>query len=102
MMVVVFRSRLREGVDPELYAARAGELLRWAQEMPGFLAVKDFAARDGERVAIVEFEDAESLEAWRTHAGHLVAQRQGREEFYLDYSLQVCELVRESSFEQPV
>jgi len=98
MMVVVFRSRMREGVDEVAYGARVQEVFAWAEKMPGFLRIKDYRADDGERVAIVEFEDAQTLEAWRTHAGHLRAQAQGRDEFYSEYSLQVCEVVRESNF----
>ena len=68
MMVIVFRSRLRSGVDPEAYAARVSEVLGWAREMPGFRSIKDFGAEDGERLALIEFDSAAELEAWRKHA----------------------------------
>ena len=96
-MVVVFRSRLMPGVEQE-YAPRVAEVLSWAEKMPGFRSIKDFGAIDGERVAVIEFESAETLEAWRTHAGHLKAQQEGRDRFYSEYSLQICEQVRESKY----
>lgn len=97
MMVVVFRNRLREGVD-EAYGERAGQIYDLALNMPGLISTKNFVAEDGERLAIIEFRSAEELEAWRVHSEHQVAQTQGRERFYTEYSLQVCELVRESRF----
>ena len=97
MMVVVFRSRLRAGVR-EAFAEKEAEVWGWAQAMPGLVSSKDFVAEDGERVAIIEFRSAEELRAWRDHAGHQLVQQQGRAEFFESYSLQVCELVRESRF----
>jgi heme-degrading monooxygenase HmoA len=97
MMVVVFRSRLREEAR-SAFAEREAEVWSWAQKMPGLVSSKDFVAEDGERVAIIEFRSAEELQAWREHAGHKLAQQQGRDEFFESYSLQVCELVRESRF----
>lgn len=99
MMVVVFRSRLREEAR-DAYAAREPEVYDWAQKMPGFVSSKDFVAEDGERLAVIEFRSAEELKAWREHQGHQLAQQQGRDEFYEEYTLQVCELVRESRFKR--
>ena len=68
--------------------------------MPGFRSIQDFSAADGERVVLIEFESAETLEAWRTHVGHLTAQQEGRDRFFAEYLLQICELVRESRFDR--
>ena len=99
MMVVVFRSRLREEAR-EAFAAREGEVFGWAEKMPGFVSSKDFVSEDGERLALIEFRSAEELQAWREHHGHQVAKQQGRDEFFEEYTLQVCELVRESRFKR--
>ena len=98
MPIILFRSRLRAGVDVEAYAARAAELLQLAQGMPGFVAMKDFTAADGERLAVIEWASHETLKAWREHPLHRVAQGMGREQYYGEYSLQVCDLLRESRF----
>jgi hypothetical protein len=66
--------------------------------MPGLVSSKDFTADDGERVAIIEFASTAELEAWRDHLEHRTAQNEGRHLYYEQYSLQVCELVRESRF----
>jgi heme-degrading monooxygenase HmoA len=100
MLVTVFRSRLKpENVD-EYYkwAARMSEM---AQTMPGYVSHKSFTAEDGERVTIVEFADERGQEGWRTRLEHVEAQRKGRKEFYTEYKLQVCEVLRESVFADP-
>jgi len=101
-LTIVFRTRLRAEVLGD--AALAGELdalggrmYEIASGMAGFMSYKDFAAADGECVSIVEFEDAESLAAWRNHPEHLQAQREGRERFFESYHIQVCVVQREYS-----
>jgi heme-degrading monooxygenase HmoA len=95
--IIVFRSRLRPGVEAD-YAVRGAEIFALAEKMPGYLGIKDFTADDGERVAIAEFDTAEHLRAWREHPEHKAAQEEGRRRFYSEYSVQVCVLERESVF----
>ena len=96
-IVTVFRSRLRPGADGE-YLPTAAAVLELALAAPGLVDVKSFAADDGEHVTIATFADEASQRAWREHAEHRVAQRRGRERFYTEYTLQVCEAVRTRSF----
>jgi heme-degrading monooxygenase HmoA len=74
MMVIIFRSRLRPGIDHE------------------------YGADDGERVTIVEFEHEEGLRTWRSNPEHLTAQKLARQKYYAEYHIQVCNLARESKF----
>lgn len=97
MTVVVFRNRLRPGVERE-FEAHANHIYELALKMPGLVSFKDFTAEDGERLSIIEFRSAEELEAWRVQTEHLAAQERGRQQYFSEYSLQVCELVRESRF----
>jgi heme-degrading monooxygenase HmoA len=97
MVVIVFRSRLRPGVENEI--VKMGQrMFELASSMPGFLSYKDFVAEDGENVSIVEFDSLETLAAWRDHAEHKVAQQQGREKFFAAYRIQVCTPVRAYEF----
>lgn len=98
-VVVVFRSRLRDDVDLGALEAAAGRMYELASAMPGYLSYKDFAAEDGESVAIVEFSDMDSLLAWRNHPEHQAMQQRGREEFFSSYEIQVCAPVRAYSFD---
>lgn len=97
--VVVFRSRLRPGVD-DVYDRRAGEIYALAEQMPGLISARDYTAEDGERVAIIEFDTEANLLAWRDHAEHRRAQAQGRGEFYASYSIQICKVERSATFDQ--
>ena len=96
MVLTVFRNRLRPGAKdyPEM-AARMSEL---AKSMPGYVSHKTFAAEDGERVTIVEFESEEAQRAWRMHPEHIEAQKKGRQEFYSEFRLQICSVQRETVF----
>jgi heme-degrading monooxygenase HmoA len=97
--VIVFRSRLRPGVE-EAYARRGGEIYALAAQMPGLISSRDYTAEDGERVAIVEFDTEEHLLAWRDHAEHRRVQAEGRESYYTSYSIQICRVERSASFDQ--
>ena len=95
MILTVFRSRLNTAVLDE-YAALAPVMSDLAKTMPGYISHKGFIAEDGERVTIVEFEDEASQRNWSTNAQHVAAKKLGRSSFYTDYSIQVCEVKRES------
>ncbi len=100
MVVIVFRSRLRAGIDEAALIALGERMYALASAMPGFLSYKDFASQDGEIVTLVEFESPEALAAWRDHPEHLEAQRRGREEFFAEYAiLQVCTPQRAYAFD---
>lgn len=97
MIITVFRSRLRPDVRED-YVALANRMNEIARTMPGYVSHKGFFAEDGERVTIVEFEHEEGMRAWRMHPEHRAAQKLGREQFYEEYSVQVCDVTREARF----
>ena len=97
MILTVFRARVKPEVQEE-YLQWVGRMKALAKQMPGFISHKAFAAEDGERVAIVEFESEEAQRAWRLHPEHVDAQKKGRQDFYLEYRIQVCQVGRESAF----
>jgi len=99
MALIVFRTRMAADA-PESYAARVEEIFGYAAQMPGFRWIKDFAADDGERVALIEFDTEAQSRAWSQHLEHRKAQQEGRDLYYAEYHLQVCEVVRESHFER--
>ena len=97
MIITVFRSRLREGKREE-YVALVERMAALARTMPGYISHKGFFADDGERVTVVEFEHEEGMRAWRMNPEHREAMKKGREIYYDAYSIQICEVVRESKF----
>lgn len=98
MVVVVFRSRIRAGVDEEL--AKVGQrMYELASSAPGFISYSDFVAADGENVSVIEFESLEAVAAWHDHPEHRIVQQQGRSEFFTEYHIQICTLARRCDFE---
>lgn len=95
MVITVFRSR----VKPELREEYGRWVLRMsdlARTMPGYISHKGYTAEDGERCTIVEFETPEAQRAWAMHPEHVEAKKKGREQFYLEYRLQICTLERQT------
>ena len=100
MVVIVFRTRLREGIDEQELTRLGERMYELASSMPGFVSYKDFTAADGENLSLIEFESLETLAAWREHPEHRIAQRQGRENFFTEYHVTVCTTEREYGFTQ--
>lgn len=97
MLIILFRSRLREDAGPG-YQDMAAEMLATAQSMPGFIDYKRFTADDGERLTLVRWQDEETLRGWREHERHRLAQRLGREQWYSEYHIEVAEVVRDRAW----
>jgi heme-degrading monooxygenase HmoA len=94
MVIVVFRSRFKEGVDLDAYRSLVLEMHELVGTRPGFLSIENFDGPDGGQVALVCFETADAAAAWRDHPAHREAQRRGREEFFSWYSVHVADVIR--------
>jgi heme-degrading monooxygenase HmoA len=99
LVVIVFRARLKPGVDMQSLEKVGSRMYELASAMPGFVSYKDFAAQDGESVSVIEFDSLESVAAWREHPEHKLAQRRGRDEFFAEFRIQVCSQVRDTAFQ---
>jgi hypothetical protein len=62
MIVVVFRSRLKPGIEKEVEETDA-RMAKLAAAMPGYVSYSQYASADGEEVAVVEFESHETAAA---------------------------------------
>ncbi len=89
-VMTVFRSR-RRGESESAYQGVSEAMQAAARAMPGFVDFKAFVAEDGERVSLITFASIEAHQAWRDDPRHRQAMKAGRDEFYLDYSVQVGE-----------
>jgi heme-degrading monooxygenase HmoA len=72
-----------------------------ARAMPGFLDFKSFSSPDGERIAVIVFDTQQHQQAWRNDPEHRAAQKRGRDQFYSEYSIQVCEELDRRDFRVP-
>ena len=100
MILTVFRSRVKDDAQG-VYKALVPKIVEIAETMPGFLSRKSFIAEDGERLSLVAFEDEYSQRNWAKNADHMAAKEQGRDQFYSEYVVQICKVVRESKFTAP-
>ena len=96
-VITVFRSRLRDDV-PDEYFTLAAELRERAEQIDGFVEQKVFVAEDGERLTLVVFATEEGQQQWRTDPVHRAAQQRGRDEFYDEYDVTVCDAARRHSW----
>jgi heme-degrading monooxygenase HmoA len=97
MIVTIFRSRLNPGAEEE-YGPMAKRMSELARTIPGYLSHKGFAAEDGERVTIVEFETEQALHEWRHHPEHAKAKPRGIQSFFCDYKFQICTVIRDRAW----
>ncbi|WP_422658846.1 antibiotic biosynthesis monooxygenase family protein [Paenibacillus sp. EC2-1] len=93
---VIFTSE-RTDVDNE-YGEMADEMVKLASAQPGFLGVE--SAREGVGITVSYWESLEAIQQWKQNERHLVAQRQGRSDWYLSYKTRVCKVERDYGFEK--
>jgi heme-degrading monooxygenase HmoA len=96
----VLFSSVRTPGDGEAYGQTAERMVELAQTMPGFLGVESVRGADGFGITISYWESEESIQHWREHAEHLVAQAKGRAAWYARFELRVCKVERAYSFER--
>jgi len=98
MFLVVFRNRKRADIDYPAYEADAARMVELARAQPGFLSFKSYAAADGEVIALSEWADEASADAWRRVAEHAAVQGRGRADYYESYTSFACDNPRVREF----
>ena len=95
MFAVIFRS-LRSHDHEDLYAQWSERMSTAVAQVDGYsshVSFRDPSTREG--VTIAYFENEEAIRHWREFPEHLEAQELGRGSFYLNYTVQVAEIVRD-------
>lgn len=93
MPITVFRARVNEETRPQ-YAETGKRMVEIATSMPGFIAYKQFFAKDGEQVTIVEFADDETQLAWANHPEHREAIEMGQKLWFTEFDIAICHVAR--------
>jgi heme-degrading monooxygenase HmoA len=75
------------------YAETAGAMEELAARQPGYLGLE--SAREGLGITVSYWRDEASARAWKQVAGHLAAQRRGRQVWYGDYRVRVATVTRD-------
>ncbi|CAN1555880.1 COG2329 Uncharacterized enzyme involved in biosynthesis of extracellular polysaccharides [Rhabdaerophilaceae bacterium] len=90
--IVAFSSIRSEGDHG--YAAMADAMVELASQQPGFLGIESARAPDGFGITNSFWADETALKAWKDVARHMLAQKLGKERWYLHYALRVGRVER--------
>lgn len=89
---VIFTAQRTEGDHG--YAAMAEKMLAMALARPGCLGAESVRDETGLGITVSYWRDEAGIAAWKAEAGHLVAQRLGRDRWYSHYELRVARVER--------
>ena len=95
---VIFRST-RKLDDGKLYSQWSEKMENLVKTIDGYehhFGFRDETTRGG--VTVSYFKSLEAISQWRQLDDHKVAQQLGRDSFYEEYSIQVCEVLRDYGF----
>ena len=86
--------------DPDhrsAYLDIAAELKPLREQIDGFISVERFKSltEAGKLLSLSFFRDEEAVAAWRNTLDHRKAQAIGRGEYFSDYRLRVCTVLRD-------
>jgi heme-degrading monooxygenase HmoA len=96
--VVIFRST-RNLDDGQLYSEWSNKMEDLVKTIQGYehhFGFRDSITREG--VTISYFSSLDAISRWKSLGEHQKAQQLGRESFYEQYSVQVCEVLRDYGF----
>ena len=96
MYAVIFEVQPHDGKGAE-YLDIAASLRSELAKIDGFISVERFESltHQGKYVSISYWRDEAAIHAWRTHAEHQAAQRQGRQHIFAHYQIRVAQVVRD-------
>jgi heme-degrading monooxygenase HmoA len=93
---VIFSSQRTDGENG--YGNMAQKMVELASMQEGFLGVE--SARDEQLgITVSYWQSIESIQKWKEHAAHQIAQERGKKEWYQTFSLRVCKVERHRFFE---
>lgn len=94
--VVIFTSKLNPNAQE--YSQWGAQMEALVIHQEGYVSHRSFRNENGQGVTLSYWESLDAIRAWQKHPLHLQAQAYGKKEAYLDYTLEVCEIKRVSSF----
>jgi heme-degrading monooxygenase HmoA len=100
-VVCIFRS-VRTGRSEQEYEEWSSRMDELVITMPGYVShtsFRDASNRTG--VTISYFRSMAELNAWKQVPAHLEAQALGRTEFYVEYEIEIAEIVRHYEWTMP-
>ncbi len=92
---VIFSS-IRNPLEDQGYADMAEAMETLARRQPGYLGFE--TARSETGISVSYWANTEAIIHWKQQAEHLLAQRFGKEKWYLQYKVRVCLVERDYFF----
>lgn len=93
---VIFTSQRTDGDNG--YGNMAKKMVDLASKQSGFLGME--SARDDQLgITVSYWESLEAIKSWKENLAHKVAQEKGKSEWYKNYSVRICRVERDYSFE---
>jgi heme-degrading monooxygenase HmoA len=93
---VIFTSQRTDG--DRGYGKMSDAMEALASKQKGFLGIE--SARDNELgITVSYWESLEAIKNWKDNSAHKIAQEKGKQEWYENYSVRICKVERNYSFE---
>lgn len=97
---VIFTS-VRTAGDEDGYGVTAERMAELAAQMPGYLGIESARGAGGMGITVSYWESLAAIKAWREQAEHRLAQQMGKERWYQRFTLRICKVEAERTFERP-
>ena len=96
--VVIFRStrNLDDGKLYSVWSRKMEDLVKTIHGYEHHFGFRDSDTREG--VTVSYFTSLDAISQWKSLSEHQKAQQLGRESFYEQYSVQVCQVLRDYGF----
>ncbi|TLF46677.1 antibiotic biosynthesis monooxygenase family protein [Maribacter aurantiacus] len=95
---VIFTSIRTEGDHG--YSEMAKTMEDLAKTQPGYLGIE--SAREEIGITVSYWESLEAITNWRKNSEHVLAQSKGIKDWYQNYTVRICKVEREYSWEKSV
>ncbi len=96
MIAVIFELEPKDGAQAR-YFDIAADMRPMLDGIDGFISVERFQSvtTPGRFVSLSFWRDEAAVRAWRCHADHRGAQREGRSDLFANYRLRVASVIRD-------
>ncbi|WP_199614128.1 antibiotic biosynthesis monooxygenase family protein [Paenibacillus alkalitolerans] len=93
---VIFTSRRSSGDNG--YSEMDQKMDELVAHQPGFLGVESARNDSGFGITISYWSSLEAIRHWKNNEMHKIAQEQGKQVWYDNYTVRICKVEREYSF----
>jgi heme-degrading monooxygenase HmoA len=84
--------------DTCCYGVTANRMMELAEQADGFLGVESVREETTSvGITVSYWRDLTSIQEWKQHSEHLIAQEHGKKEWYSAYTTRICQVERDYS-----